>query len=216
MYRTIACGLVVLSLLAMAGCKKETSGGGSSGDSSGSSAVVSAKTPMEATVNFVQAIHDQNRAQFFASLDYTDEDKPTLTAMFNMMSAMMTYKKEMEKAYGKDAVTDPNVSKGIPTVEDVKAKVKITENGDKATGTMGADDDKPMSFVRKNGAWKMLPDLPPKDQRAKVVKLSDATIKAIDSVRPKIGKSKKEDVEKAFSDAMNAAMMELMKSAKPE
>jgi len=207
MYKMVRSLLVlVLAASLVAGCSKDGDKGGTGGGKGG--AVAKAKTPKEAVTNMSKAIEKMDKDQFLASTYLGEGGKEFAEAMFDTMAAMTAFGKEMEKAYGKDAIA--GMVEQTPALTDEElAKLVIKEEGEKATAT--DPKGKPVRLVKKDGAWlvDMSEDVPKGEERAKALKEAKAMAKAYNDVRPKIGKGMtKEQIAEELGKAMKAAMPE--------
>lgn len=168
-----------------------------------------AKTPKDAAVNLVKAFEKGDKSLFLATVNIKDEDKEAAGQMFEAMSAAVSFQKEMEKAYGKDAMKGMGrgPADGMPAVEKVE-KGTVKEDGDKATVTP-ADSKEPIDVVKVNGVWKVKFDEVNSKNKDRDIKMAQAMKKAIDSAKAEIGKSgmTAEKVMEKFQKSMMEAMM---------
>ena len=209
-------GVLVIAASLTAGCGKDGDKGGGSGTKasgggggSAGGAVAKAKTPKEAVANMSKALQSLNKDQFLAAAYLGDGGKELGEAMFGVVSAMMSFGKDMEKAYGKDAGGETLKDAPIFTDEEL-AKLEIKEEGDKAS-TKNPKDGKPMPLIKKDGVWlvDITEGMPPAAERAKFLKQSKAMVDGINKVRAKIGAAgmTKEKLNEELMGAMMAASM---------
>jgi ABC-type glycerol-3-phosphate transport system substrate-binding protein len=164
-----------------------------------------AKTPKDAAINMAKAFETGDKDLFLSSIKVAD--KETVSKMFDGMTAMKQFAEKFEKAYGRPL---KGVNLGdIPSADEIEKKLEVKIDGDKATGTMEGQT-KPMPFVKEGGKWlvDLGKDMPTGQEKEGVVKMFEATKKAVDELMPKIGAEgyDADKMEKEFGTAMMKAM----------
>ena len=172
-----------------------------------------AKTPKEAIVKFAHALQSGDKAAFLSVVHYPQEAKPAVEAMFDTMSTMMGFMKDLQKEYGEDAVGKMK-GKEFPTPEEIESKATIDEERDTATATL-PDGNEPMKLVKKDGGWlvDLSEGLPEADQREEMIKTVGLMKKAVEKARANIGKegyTAEKVMQEFMGEMMKAAMQKSM------
>lgn len=148
-----------------------------------------AATPKEAVTNMAKGMEKNDKDLFMASIYAGDGNQELVEAMFNATTGLAAFSKDMEKAYGKDAI--PGMARSSPLLsDDDLAKMEIKEDGDKATAKFPTGKST-LQLIKKDGKWLVdaSKDLPPAADRNDIIKSMKKVTEAMAKVRPNIGKS---------------------------
>ncbi len=171
----------------------------------GTPAASTASTPKAAVLNMARAMEQGDEGLFLSSVNV--DDKEMAKVMFGQISAMYAYNKKFVAAYGRAPGKN---GKKMPTIDELATKVKIEENGDKATAEM-PDKGGKMNLVKTDGAWKvdMGAAMPTSEQRDKTLKMARIMTGVVREATTKIGGEgyTAEKIEQEFNVAMMKAVM---------
>ena len=165
-----------------------------------------ADTPKQAMENMQEALLEGDSDAFVACFDATEDEKKVLASMCDFLSTMHKFQEAMKKAYGEDAVNEKGDDLADKKwLEEITVKI----DGDKAT-VMKKGESKPMNLVKKDGAWKIVPDdMLPQEDVDKALKMFEVMAKAHKDQMGNIGKDgyTAEKINEELGNAMMKAMM---------
>lgn len=179
-----------VSLQALADAAREPAGTTPTTPST-SADVTAVKTVLVAMTRAIEAGDGDALARY---TDAPPEAQDFVKAMAAPLSKMLAFDRAGVQAYGQAAwdAAKPAGEMGdtsMPTPEEIQTKVTVQVQGDTATATLEGDP-KPLSLVKKGGAWLVKPSFetpPEKAQQDAVVQLLTAMADAVDPVKQKIG-----------------------------
>ncbi|MHC4982511.1 MAG: hypothetical protein ACYTF6_05010 [Planctomycetota bacterium] len=158
--------------------------------------VQEAKTPKEAIVNIHKAVEKGDKGLFMANVNIADKELGE--AVFDAMSAMLSFIKKFRNEYGKDKLGE-DFAFYVPTAEEVAEKVKIEKEDGKATATLAGDKT---VLVEKDGKWKA--DMSDMDKEPEIAKpMLKMIASAAKEAEKKIGKAEyKDNPQEILSEMM--------------
>ncbi len=173
---------------------------------------VAAKTPMEAWLNFNEALHTGDKALALSSTLAPEESKEALAQGAVSLAALYILRRELAAAYGEEALE--GLFKGVDTKpfdrKALEASTKIEVEGDKAVAHLA--NGNVTGLVKKGDAWLVdmsEDEVPPPDKLKEMMKFDAARIFSVNFVRPKIGTKlypKVEDILKLMETAHDSRM----------
>lgn len=140
-------------------------------------------TPQEALINMIKATDAEDPEMIKACVYVHDDAREYFEiTMLETMKAMDKFNKAIEEAYGIGVM---GRTSNLPPVDQVD-KLKFTLAGDTAT-TPGKYAL--IKLIQKDGRWfyDLSDKIPPASERKLYLKEARATIKAVETVMPKIG-----------------------------
>ncbi len=170
--------------------------------------------PKAAMLKMAEAFKALDTNAILANTEISPKDKPYIEAMLKHIITIKTFENKLKAAYSSSELKAAGFvfsnSDNIPTPEQID-NMTFTVNGDKATATL---NNQTTNMVKKSGRWLIVFDneLPPVEDRDKIMSQLDDAGKILNDLMPKIGA--KGVTAQDISDEYQAALRKMIDASK--